>query len=488
MKQSQFYMLCLCAFLSAIHLFHSGNALAQALDQQDFNQLLDDQAQAPVIVLLKSPNSEKTSNKSGFTNGQWLSLGDYIDEAQRHLAKDMGWVNFNDIVKYKHVPAMAKTVTATEFKQLNSSDLVAAVYHDRINTFTDIGDIGAQLIGTTEIEDAQNAGKGTSVVIIDSGVEVNHPYFQNRVIDGACFSKAKSCPNGQSADFGKQAGRPCQGNKGCFHGTHVAGIVAGRGTKISGVAPAANILSVNVASIFHGRMGISDSDIMQALEWAYEHHQKYNIAAVNMSLGGGRFYTECDDSPVKPLIDALLSVGVITTISSGNSAFTDSVGSPGCVSTAITVGSLELDGTVSSFSNSYQHLDILAPGGKIMSASLNGSYLATSGTSMSAPQVAGAIAMLKAEFVKADAGQIIKAILSGSSYRDPRNNVKTPTLFLPSAITALKNMNLGAGGSADKPKPPVKSDKPNCETTQIDGILIEDSSSDCAVEQGGIQW
>ncbi|MEM7315716.1 MAG: S8 family serine peptidase, partial [Planctomycetota bacterium] len=99
----------------------------------------------------------------------------------------------------------------------------------------------------------------------------------------------------------------------------------------------------------------------------------------------------------KLAIDALLENGVATVVSAGNEGFTGSVGAPGCISTAYTVGSLQDDLNLSSFTNRGQLLDVFAPGSDIESSVLGG-YDSINGTSMAAPHVAGALAQLRQAF------------------------------------------------------------------------------------------
>ena len=84
---------------------------ALAADNVKLEQWQGNQQKQPVIVVLKSQQSRRGAAS---TSGGWLNLADHIEKVQEELADDMGWVNFNDIVKYKHVAAMAKEVDEAE--------------------------------------------------------------------------------------------------------------------------------------------------------------------------------------------------------------------------------------------------------------------------------------------------------------------------------------------------------------------------------------
>jgi subtilisin family serine protease len=181
------------------------------------------------------------------------------------------------------------------------------------------------------------------------------------------------------------------------------------------------------------------SDQIRALEWIFQNElnpeRGVKLAAINMSLGGGRFTGACDDAPQKPIIDSLRSAGVATIIAAGNDGFTDSIGSPACISTAIAVGSSDKHDKISSFSNMSPLVKLMAPGGfgfnpdgtspSCVPGEFNENILSSvsattaakinlydcfSGTSMAAPHVAGAFAALRTVCPDATVDQIVAAL------------------------------------------------------------------------------
>lgn len=128
-----------------------------------------------------------------------------------------------------------------------------------------------------------------------------------------------------------------------------------------------------------------NSDIIRGLKRVLALSASRNIAAVNLSLGGGRFFdnASCDAANVafKAAIDNLRAAGIATVISSGNNGYTDSMGSLGCISSAVSADSVgdgsALNGTtaprdvVSGFSNSAPFLHLLTLGQYITSAYLS---------------------------------------------------------------------------------------------------------------------
>jgi hypothetical protein len=181
------------------------------------------------------------------------------------------------------------------------------------------------------------------------------------------------------------------------------------------------------------------SDQIAGLERVYLLRNTRSFASVNMSLGGGRFFSNCDGEPQKPAIDNLRSASIVTVIASGNNGYVDSMGSPACISTAVSVGSTTKTDDVSSFTNSASFLTLLAPGSSINSSVFpGGGFGFMSGTSMAAPQVAGAWAVLKQYQPTATVDTILGALKStGMPVLDTGNGQTKPRIRVNRALLAL---------------------------------------------------
>lgn len=313
------------------------------------------------------------------------------------------------------------------------------------------------------------SGLGRTIAVLDSGVAKNHPFFNNRVVSEACFSKntptnTSYCPGGADSSTASGSGVNCDVNviADCNHGTHVAGIAAGGNPAIvgNGVARNANIIAIQVFSrstdCGGGTSPCNRSDLndtVKGLERVYALRTTFNIDAVNLSLGSGQYFSNCDTEHAfyKTAIDLLRSAGIATIAASGNNGYTNSLSAPACVSTAISVGSTH-DGSagfpdvVSDFSNSAMFLSLLAPGEVITSAHPNGSYSDSQGTSQAAPHVTGAWAVIRQKFPSDTIDQVLTRIkYGGVVIIDPENGIGKPRLRLD---TALNTSNVDPCGSA----------------------------------------
>ena len=220
------------------------------------------------------------------------------------------------------------------------------------------------------------------------------------------------------------------------------------------------------------------SDQLRALEWLYRQRDAFNLAAVNMSIGSGYKDRHCDlDSPLTEIIDRLKFRGILTVIAAGNSRFFDGVGEPGCISSAITVAAMDKSGALDvSYSNVSPLVDLAAPGTAILSAIQGSRYAEMSGTSMAAPHVAGAIALLRARYPDLSALQI-ESILKRQdrTVSDPRTRTTLFQLDLADEVTTPSVLTLPPAGGL--PQPIEKTGLlPNTETNFIIRTEGEDST------------
>ena len=357
-----------------------------------------------------------------------------IARGQDHVEKTMG-SGSREIHRFRTIPLVVLEVDAAGLTALMNDPNVRSIRQDKpVPPALDevIPYVGADQVWLEGVEAA-----GQTVAVLDTGVDTAHSFLAGKTVSEACYSttdtfmgSASICPDGDNptgadSQVGAGAGVYCDLSiDGCDHGTHVAGIAVGEGTD-SGVAPGADLIAIQIFSEFTGTLctgsGASSpcalsytSDQIRGLERVYELRETYSIAAVNMSLGGDLYtdQTACDtaETDLKYIIDQLRSVGIAVVVSAGNGAARDGLSSPACISSAISVGSVDLSDNVSSFSNSADFLDFYAPGSAVYSSLPGDTFGNKSGTSMAAPEVAGAFALLKSAFPEASVDELYSAM------------------------------------------------------------------------------
>ncbi|HRF94307.1 MAG TPA: S8 family serine peptidase, partial [Aggregatilineales bacterium] len=342
------------------------------------------------------------------------------------------------------IPYMALEVDVAGLLALQTNPNVTQIMEDRLSEVT--------MTSANVVVDSQGAwtkgfdGTGYAVAVLDTGVDFTHPVLSSKRLAEACFSRTNtsatsSCPaginpSGLDSQIGFGAAMPklppaCA--DGCDHGTHISGIAAGNGIgkggiheNFRGVAPGAQIIGVNVFSIFSGSTwcGIGkpspcpltyDSDQIRGLEYVYSLRNTYNIAAVNMSLGRDRFYGVCDDNvsaSYVSIVSNLNMAGIAVIAASGNDGFTDSMRTPACLTGVVAVGAIYDNGTVTNFSNTAPFLELLAPGSGVTSPGPGGVYEDWQGTSVSTPFVAGAWAIMRQAYPTAGVDEILNLLVT----------------------------------------------------------------------------
>jgi serine protease AprX len=252
-------------------------------------------------------------------------------------------------------------------------------------------------------------GQGIGVAVIDSGINPNGDLYTNMGINRQVANIRFNSDYNQST------------TDGYGHGTHVSSIIGGDGSESSGkyigVAPMVNIINVKVGNDDGSAMM---KDIVQGLQWVLENKDTYNIRVVNLSLNS-TIAESYNTSPLDAAVEILWFNGVVVVASAGNNG-NGAIYPPANDPFVITVGAVDDKGTKSinddvlaSFSaygkaeNGAVKPELVAPGTNIvarivnMNMGLAGShpankvdtqYFRMSGTSMAAPMVSGAVALL----------------------------------------------------------------------------------------------
>lgn len=237
------------------------------------------------------------------------------------------------------------------------------------------------------VYNAPASGSGVSVYVLDTGIRYDHALFGGRAVPGIDV-----IGDGRN-------GKDCHG-----HGTHVAGTIGGGYGY--GAAPATTLVS---ARVLNCKGSGSVSGIIYALDWIAANARRPAVA--NMSLGGAAS-TSLDDA-----VNRLINTGVATIVAAGNESTDACNVSPARVPNALTVAATDSSDTRATFSNYGTCVDLFAPGVSIISGYHTSSTALAymSGTSMSAPHVAGRAALLLESDPTLSASAVNSAVTSSAS-------------------------------------------------------------------------
>jgi subtilisin family serine protease len=323
--------------------------------------------------------------------------------------------------RYRRVLAgVALSLPAADARRLARLPGVVAVYPSlRYRPLGEPAAPGAVVRAILAAGLAGSLGDGMKIGVVDDGIDASHPYFDpTGYAYPAGFPKGDTAfttpkvivarafaPRGATGRYARAPFDPVRS----FHATHVAGIAAGNadtnaggGRSVSGVAPRAFIGNYKALSVPMPDEGLNGNspELVAAIEAAVAD----GMDVINLSLGEPEVAPPRD--AVARALDGAAAAGVVPVVSAGNNRLqigAGSIGSPGTAARAITVGAADAEGPASFSSPGPTPLglllkpDVLAPGVDVLSAvpATSGLWDRFSGTSMAAPAVAGAAALLR---------------------------------------------------------------------------------------------
>ena len=360
-------------------------------------------------------------DRDGIHDAIWTAIGsdlyDWVDEDNTisvivdfdHLPTQADQetiemeVEFQTQFRYHLIHSIAGRVDVTKIVPLSLIPGVVMVELDGILT-TQMNEVN-DVHGITQIwEDTGYTGKGSVVSIIDTGIASKHvglddldDYNSTNDPKVIAFYDAVNSPdltNGTEVEAYDDQG----------HGTHCAGITAGTGAptyQFVGVAPQAQLVGVKVLD--EGGSG-SFATVMAGMEWTVDKRHEFNIRAASMSLGGFGLieWTSSEEESVNRMANKMVRSGVALFIAAGNSAISATIGTPGSAEDVITVGALDKDTAIASYSSQgpteegriKPNLAFVGSSVNAPEANSGDGYVAYSGTSMATPGAAGLAALM----------------------------------------------------------------------------------------------
>lgn len=286
---------------------------------------------------------------------------------------------------YRRIPARAMTLRAGDIAAYATDDDVERVWPDLpVHIWLDDS---VPLLEVPRVWTESGRGSGVKIAIVDTGIDLEHSDFKDRIRATRDFTGKGSVADGHG------------------HGTHVAGIAAGSGAagvgRYVGVAPEALFY---VAKVLDDNGDGMMSDVMAGIEWAVDE----GAQVINLSLGAPG--PGDGDDALSTLCDAAVEEGAIVCAAAGNSGpGASTVGPPGVARLVITIGATNKSDGIAGFSSRGPTADgrvkpdVVFPGVGIVSARAAGTsmgtpvsdrYTSANGTSMATPHATGAVTLL----------------------------------------------------------------------------------------------
>ncbi len=413
-------------------------------------------------------------------------IGALVNDAGGSVRADLGIID-----------AVAADVPAGRVDELARADGVRWISLDAgVSSTDDHGDgardrstdaqprnVYPEAIGADQLWDEGDRGQGVGVAVVDTGIVNSRDFGDGRVV----------------ATLPRDAER----GDGYGHGSHVAGLIAGDGTRsdgrYEGVAPGANLINVRVGD---DTGAATISDVISGLQLVLENQRRFNIRVVNLSLRVDVPQSYTTD-PLDAAVEFLTFRGILVVAAAGNTgSAADAVSyAPGNDPFVLTVGAVDDAGTesladdaVPSWSSrgttqdGFAKPDVYAPGRHLVSVlsprsvlaqempeSIVGRYyMQLSGTSMAAAVTSGAAALVSHEHPDWTPGQVKQALVEGAA-----------TLPADASAHVIQADTSAGFDSVSDASPAVT---PNLLLLQATGVADPESIKWGSIKWGSIKW
>ncbi len=397
-------------------LAYSINVQSQINDEEQ--ELFGDNEEINVIVVLK--DDYNVLQQYGISNYNFKDDFEMkkmmINEQQEHVLADLKLKNkdkglsakanedydFDLTNTYTTVNGFAGKLKKSSYQKLRNNPKVVKIYKTKNITLflnNSAGIINATRVWSLIYSSTNITGKAESICVIDTGVDYTHAALGNcsttNFTSGVC-SKVIT-----GYDFVNSDNDPIDDHG---HGTHVTGIVASTDNTYRGIAPDSNIIAIKV---LNSAGGGTSANLISGIDWCVNNASIFNISVISMSLGTSTLFTshcDNDDISLTSSIANAITKNVSVIAATGNADSTTGIASPACITNVTSVGGVDKSDNIDFNRNNIT--DLLAPGVNILSTKNGGGFETLSGTSMSAPHVAGAFALLR-QYRRLEQNQIL---------------------------------------------------------------------------------
>ena len=287
-----------------------------------------------------------------------------------------------------HYPFIKALAICVNYRKIfNFANDIGVNYVTKVATTHTLVHNARDMLGVDKLHTQGVNGRGVNVAVIDTGCYPHLDFVlgENRIVKFVDFVNGRELPYDDNG-----------------HGSFVAGVLCGSGlvsgTKFAGIAPKSGLI---VLKSLKSDGQTQAYKVLEAMQWIYTNCLKYNIRVVCMSFGSTPLG---QNDPLSLGANSLWQKGVVVVSAVGNDGpRPSSVKSPGASGKIITVGCADTrknDISVADFSSrgpifDFIKPDLIAPGVEITSLSNSENFYTTmSGTSVSAPVVAGICALL----------------------------------------------------------------------------------------------
>lgn len=411
-----FFLLFVCCYAQN----NNSNSTSDFIVNEEF----DPDKEVEVIIQFKSPPLSFLNNSEGQLLPKQVNALSVLQYEHNNFLLNLkkidavqsgNIINFDNSTKIlnEYFIAINGVCVKTSYKKLIAISKLPEVYSIKPNNTYEVTSLQTQSVKNSNTLETLTGftGEGILIAVIDTGIDYYHPDL------GSGMGPNFKIVGGK--DFGDNDNDPMDVHG---HGTHVAGIIAANG-QIRGIAPDSKLLAVKVMD----RNGfIWENKLVQAIEYALDPNGDFNLndkaSIINISLGNCRD----EQSPGTVAVNNAVNAGSLVVLSAGNfgpNYFT--VGSPANSKYALTVGNCYPAGFINNTSSRGVTLpslilkpEVIAPGTEINSCSLNSGYKTLSGTSMSAPYVAGMAALLLQKYPDMSVEELKSVIINCADDRN----------------------------------------------------------------------